>query len=618
MIRQLIILFAFYGAAISFAAAQERVIGLQSNYLIKGASENINKSKSNISSEMIELPFFDDFSGKSVFPDSRKWTDNFVFINDTYSDKQITKGVATFDAIDNSGKMYETAISTGFEGDKLTSQPVNLEYSASDNIVLSFFYQAGGLGDAPEPNDSLTLQFLDPEENKWYAIWRVNGSSDQSFRQAVIAIDNQRFLKKGFQFRFINYASISQNEGDPSMIGNCDHWNIDYVYLDLNRDINDTVYADVAFRSGIRSLLRSHEAMPWTHFREIELQEMSAFIPIQYRNNDLIVRNVTRNFEIWDVNINSQVHSFTAGAANIEPLTNVDYNASLIYTFKSDSPDSARFRITCTLKTDDFDPKANDTVVYYQVFNNYFAFDDGSAEMGYGINGQGSRNAMVAYRFDSFIPDTLRSIQICFNDSYLNANKRAFDLMVWDDNRGIPGNILYTGEEVMVEHINRINGFYSYTITDGVPVNGVFYIGWKQRSETFLNAGLDVNTPNNGRQLYWLNGEWQQSQVNGSLMIRPVVGKPIKTTSINDLYKRKNNLITVWPNPATDYITVVTDGVNATESSWITITDLKGRELIKCRNTRQIDISSLQKGMYIIIINDRGKPAGYSRFIIAR
>lgn len=248
MIRQLIIIFTLYGAAISFAAAQERVIGLQSNYIIKDASENKNKSKSNISSEMIELPFFDDFSGTSIFPDSRKWSDNFVFINDTYSDKQITKGVATFDAIDNYGKMYETAISSGFEADKLTSHPVNLEYSATDNIVLSFFYQAGGLGDAPEPHDSLTLQFLDPEENKWYAIWRVNGSSDQSFRQAVIAIDNQRFLKKGFQFRFINYASISPNTGDPSMIGNCDHWNIDYVYLDLNRDMNDTVYADVAFR----------------------------------------------------------------------------------------------------------------------------------------------------------------------------------------------------------------------------------------------------------------------------------------------------------------------------------------------------------------------------------
>ena len=55
-----------------------------------------------------------------------------------------------------------------------------------------------------------------------------------------------------------------------------------------------------------------------------------------------------------------------------------------------------------TLITDEFDPKGNDTIHYNQVFNNYFAFDDGSSEGGYGINGQGSRNAMVAYRFKSF------------------------------------------------------------------------------------------------------------------------------------------------------------------------------------------------------------------------
>jgi hypothetical protein len=618
MIRQAIIFTIISITTCAAAFAQEAVVGLQSNYAITSTTENSKKNHSSSLAEITELPFFDDFSGRSVFPDSRKWVDNFVFINNTYSDKQITTGVATFDAIDNKGKMYETAISSGFAGDVLTSQPINLAYSATDNIMLSFYYQAGGLGDSPEPNDSLTLQFLDPDENKWYAMWHANGGPDQNFRQVALPIDNQRFLKKGFQFRFINYASTSPNTSDQSMIANCDHWNIDYVYLGRNRESFDTVYADVAFRSPIRSLLKNHEAMPWNQFREIELQEMSAFIPVHYRNNDVIVRNVTRNFEIWDVNKNELVHSFTAGATNINPQTNVDFNANLIYTFKSDSPDSARFRITCTLKTDDFDPKGNDTVIYYQIFKNYFAFDDGTAEMGYGINGLGSRNAMVAYRFTSYIPDTLRSIQICFNDSYRDANKRAFDLMVWDDNKGIPGNILYTGEEVMVEQENRINGFYTYGITDGIPVDGVFYIGWKQRSETFLNAGLDVNTPQDGRQLYWLNGVWQQSQVTGSIMIRPVVGAPAKTTSINDLYNRKQISVTIHPNPASEYITVTPEEMNATESSWVTITDLNGRELIKCRNTGQINISSLHEGIYIVITGTAGKPAGFSRLIKVR
>ena len=55
-----------------------------------------------------------------------------------------------------------------------------------------------------------------------------------------------------------------------------------------------------------------------------------------------------------------------------DPLTNVDYNANLVYTFNSPDNDSALFRITASLKTDNFDPKGNDTLVYYQVFQKLF------------------------------------------------------------------------------------------------------------------------------------------------------------------------------------------------------------------------------------------------------
>ncbi len=155
------------------------------------------------------LPFFDDFSGHSIFPDPSKWTDNYVFINNTYSDRQITAGIATFDALDNSGNLYSTASPSGFKADQLTSQPINLNYTASDNLWLSFFYQAGGLADPPEQNDSLTLQFFAPAEQKWYSVWKAEGSLDQRFKPAIIKIDKDRFLQKGFQFRFINYASLS-------------------------------------------------------------------------------------------------------------------------------------------------------------------------------------------------------------------------------------------------------------------------------------------------------------------------------------------------------------------------------------------------------------------------
>jgi hypothetical protein len=599
----IILLFLFPGQVIS----QEVVIGLQSNQLLKQNTTHNSVTKG-LAADTLELPLFDDFSRQEVFPDSKIWSDNYVLINNTYSDRQITAGIATFDALNNLGRLYETASPTGFEADHLTSQPVNL------NLRLSFFSQPGGLADMPEENDSLTLQFFAPSENKWHSVWKNKNIGYSGFKAVIIKIDQPRFLKKGFRFRFINYASLSTNINNPSMVSNCDQWNIDYVLLDRNRKAGDTIFADVAFRYPLRSLLKTHEAMPWKQFLQTSLQEMGAYITVHYRNNDTIVRNVTRNFEIWDVYKNSQAKFFSAGATNIDPLTNVDYNANLIYTFDTDNSDSALFRVKSWLITDNFDPKENDTLIYYQRFGNYFAFDDGTSEGGYGVNGLGSRNAMVAYRFKSFMKDTLRAINICFNDSYENANQRAFDLMVWDDNGGLPGNVIYSREEVMVEQGTSINGFYTYTINGVVPVSSIFYVGWRQRSETFLNAGFDINTPHGGRQFYWINGNWNKSEVAGSLMIRPVTGGPL-TTSINDITYRNRSILHFRPNPAKDFIRFDFEEVPVSGLTYLSFIDLQGRELLKVPFTEQVDISSLHEGIYIIISSLNGRPTGYNRLI---
>lgn len=617
MVKQIFLYFVFLILLLVNSFSQEVVTGLQSNYSITKNLKNHRINKALTAADTLNLPFFDDFSGQSVFPDPARWVDDFVFINNTYSNKQITEGVATFDALNDVGRLYPNASSVQFEADHLTSRPINLNYPASANIWLSFVYQPGGLSDPPETNDTLTLQFFAPAESKWYSVWKAYGSLDQRFKTAIIPITQTRYLQNGFQFRFINYASLSGNLGDPSLVGNSDIWNLDYVLLDKNRNSRDTIYSDVAFTLPVRSLLKSHESMPWRQFRQIYLQEMGSSIPVHIRNNDSIIRNVTRNFDIRDVYKNTEALQFSAGATNIDPFTNVDYNANLVYTYNTDNPDSALFRVTCSLKTDEFDPKENDTMVYYQVFNNYFAFDDGSSEAGYGINGLGSRDAMVAYRFESYIQDTLRAVKICFNDSFQESNKRAFDLMVWDDNNGIPGNVIFTKEEVMVEQGSSINGFYGYTVPGGVPVNGIFYVGWRQRSETFLNAGFDINTPQNGKQLYWLNGDWNPSQVNGSVMIRPVVGPPLIITSVDEIKSKKknNHNITIWPNPASDYITVSTGDEPVSSSAYISIIDLYGRKLIKVPYSEQIDISSLEKGMYFVITIINNVSVGINRLI---
>jgi hypothetical protein len=599
------------------ARAQEVVTGLQSNPAVIAAWTKSDKKKGIKSSDTLQIPFFDDFSKPTVYPDPDKWIDNFVFINNTYSNQQRSEGVATFDAIDNSGRLYERATSSGFMADQLTSKPIILNFSPSDNIYFSFQYEPGGLGDEPEPKDSLTLEFFDPSVSKWYSVWRSEGKPVQPFRAVILPIDNPRFLKRGFQFRFTNYASLSTAGGDPSMASNCDQWNIDYVFLDKNRNAADTIPTDVAFTIPVRSMLKTYEAMPWRQFTKVYLSEMGPWIGIHYQNNDKIVRNVTRNFEITDMYNRVVVRSFSAGATNIDPDARVDYNANSLFTFSSSNPDSALFRVKSYLITDIFDPKQNDTIVYYQKFLSYFAFDDGTSESGYGINGLGSRNAMVAYKFKSTITDTLRAIQICFNDSYLNSNLRTFDLMVWSDDNGIPGNTIYTQEEMTVTQGAGINGFYTYALNDPQEVSGDFYIGWKQRSETFLNAGFDLNTLHNSRQFYWLNGNWTVSQAKGSLMIRPVVGPPIKTTSVNDI-TQKNSALKIWPNPVHDILNLDPGDVPVSSSTSIKVFDVSGKEVMHMPAGEQINVSSLASGIYFIVIDINGRQVKRSRFIKTR
>ena len=79
-------------------------------------------------------------------------------------------------------------------------------------------------------------------------------------------------------------------------------------------------------------------------------------------------------------------------------------------------------------------------MVREQKFYSHFSYDDGSVESAYGINVSG---AMAAYQFKLNRPDTLRAVQMYFPQMLDSVNQLSFLLTVWDDNNGVPGNILY-------------------------------------------------------------------------------------------------------------------------------------------------------------------------------
>ncbi len=617
MIRRISIVLILIFLSIISGKGQELVVGLQVNTQILNQRLSGNMLKSSGVADTVELPFFDDFSFSDIDPSPLLWTDNESFVNNTYPANQISQGAITLDALNSSGRLYPVASNQVFEADHLTSCPINLALDPSENIYLSFFYQPGGISDPPEETDSLTLQFYSPSNDTWYSVWKADGIAVHNFKPVIIKIEDPAYLEKGFRFRFTNYASLTTTAGDPAMAGNVDQWHLDYILLDKNRNAGDTIHADVAFTKPVRSILNNYESMPWTQFRQVFLSEMGSSIQIEYFNNDEILRNVTRTFTIEDVYENTVVHSFSAGATNINPGENIAYNANLLYTFNSPGTDSALFRIIAILITDDFDPKENDTLIFYQNFHNYFARDDGTAESGYGINGQGANNARVAVGFRSHIPDSLRAVQICFNDSYQSANQRSFDLVVWDDDNGTPGNVIYIQEEEMVDPGIQVNGYITYVLDEPVALDGIFYVGWKQRSETFLNAGLDLNTDHKGNQFYYINGSWNVSQVFGSLMVRPVVGKSLITTSINNELPYSDK-IRIWPNPVSKILNMDLGQIPVNDKLEVSIYDAGGRLVISTGRVERMDVSALPQGIYYLVLTGNNRRLGISKFIRIR
>ena len=612
-----ITLLILFSVNISFA--QEKITGLQVNAVIKNHYQKqfkTEKSKSIQITDTIELPFFEDFSKNTVYPDTNLWADHFAFVNNTYCVNPVSIGVATLDAIDFTGAIYPNANSTGFKADELTSNPINLAYSATSNIYLSFYYQPQGIADPPEFKDSLVLEFYSPSDTLWHSVWQTPGDTLHEFKQIIIPITSQKFLTKSFRFRFKNYASLTSNTLIPGLVYNCDHWHLDYIKLDKDRNEGDTIPHDVAFVKPAGSLIKNHESMPWDHFREAFLTVMNDRISISYKNNDTIVRNVTRNFEIRDVYENKIVRSFSGGAANIGPWEIINYDALALYTYSSPGTDSAMFEVKSYLITDDFDKKFNDTISYIQKFHNFYAYDDGTAEAGYGLPGESMDNAMLAYQFYSYKPDSLRAIQMYFNQSFDNANQRQFYLTVWADDNGTPGEVLLSQQSEIPVFEDSLNKFHTYILDTAVFVSETFYIGWTQITDDYLNVGFDRNTIKNDKIFFTYGGVWNNSELPGALMIRPVLGADLisKVKKINIL-----NLIRIYPNPAKDFIRIEYLKFNPSANPGIFIYNSYGQQVYTTDYFNQpINISDWLPGIYFVRIMEGGVILANKKFIVIR
>jgi hypothetical protein len=229
--------------------AQEVLTPLGYNPAYKNATPPLmQKNNSKGGNGAIKLPFIDDFSRMGIYPYTDHWEDQrYVFINRTYAVNPPSLGVATFDAMNDTGGVYSHATTFPSPCDTLTSLDIRLdssfvlhqELSPADSVYLSFYIQPQGIGDDPQHGDSIVLQFYAPDADEWHTVWHHEGMPLDTFKakygtdflQVMVAITDTIYFKPNFKFRFFNYASIPGNNIPSWRSGVYDHWNLDYVYL---------------------------------------------------------------------------------------------------------------------------------------------------------------------------------------------------------------------------------------------------------------------------------------------------------------------------------------------------------------------------------------------------
>ena len=578
---------------------------------------------------------------RSKAPKYTNWLDNDAFQNNTFAYLPPSIGVVTFDGTNSLGQPYvgNNPAAWGM-ADVLTSKPLFMgSYTDADSVYLSFFYEPGGFGYGPTPRDSFVLQFYNGYTSQWDDIWSVSGDSSQLwyptdsiqldtpdiFKQVILRIpstnisSNIQYFYDGFQFRFLNYGSLT---------GINTIWNLDYVRLAANRNFTDTVIRDLSFQYQFPSILKNYTEMPAEQFTgNADLADT-----IQ-----LLVSNLNQPQAIS----NPPATTFTISSSGIYPTpvsvvlapTNNTFNAGLentIYLFPSTQDtlpvigtnDSVIIQSQAVLDVSDV-MLSNDTINHTQVLSNVLAYDDGTAELTYGAQYLTSPTSKFAYEFALNYADSLVGFQVLYTTIGIDVHDLAFDFNLWDTLQ--MGNVFYTDSPVWTSnvtipyYIDSLNGFTTYRLPQAVPLPKHFYFGWSQTDQRNLQIGYDMNSHKGREHMYFFTsrvGMWGKSTIStdGSPMIRLLLGHSYQTPS--GIKNVNNNPVKAHPNPTSGLLTFDLPDAGATYS--LQLYNMMGQMCLSQtmdNNNNTINMGSLNVGLYLVKLTDNTTGVSYQNKI---
>ena len=531
----------------------------------------------------LSLPFFDDFTTPlEGNPNPRKWLPTGgAFVSNRLAPLPPTRGAATLDGLRANGVRYGLSYSGQISSpngllDSLASQPIDLAgLNPANQVYLSFAWQAGsvvGVPGAGTPSNPVRLElFVRTSTGAWESKWFYNALRQRTgFRQQVIDLNQAKYLHGNFQLMFV----ASGNPDD-----NSDNFSVDYVLLDRGRSkgLTDTTFTDVATGAGLagglptgglRSPLRRFTAMPvW--------QYNAASPPTSELNPRLGVNvsNLSGTASPLPVDVLGTVRDLTAGTTLgpwLQPTPSPVVSGSSRQSPISGpaatqplpvSPTPKRLRYTLALNSRETTPLTlpNDTIFRDVELNNYYAYDDGSAEnitnlLPYATGQQSA----FAYRFDLNQPDYVRGVRLVPVFTASDAGSRVVTVSVWADKNGLPDETKVLGAKTVTIPAAYPAGwqYFQLDFDRPVPVAGAFYVGFSQPSTgRTLHYGLDLNSTFPPRHFFRRDNAAQWDTANfqptgamqrGALLLRPVMTNNVITASTP---AAETAAFALYPNP---------------------------------------------------------------------
>jgi hypothetical protein len=409
--------------------------------------------------------------------------------------------------------------------------------------------------------DSMYVEFL-RSDGQWTVVRAYAGVASNvsiniipDFFHDKVYLADTSFFHANFQFRFRNRATIT---------GNNDHWHLDYVYLDENRDTaQSSRYPDVAYTRLPLSPFKGYTALPWRHFQAGLWQDSLA---LWQQNHGAISGTLDRLFLVTEPNSGTTLLNQPLPALTYAPSPNANDAQTGISasSFAAFSPTEAtmlcsEYRI---LNPTDFQNNPlffeNDTVRRYTVLDDYFAYDDGTAETRIIAQGIGTK---IAVEYMPSVNDTLWGIYFHLpHFTNRDAQLDYVNVKVW---LGALTNEVFSKDIYRLRYVSGFNGWHYMALTDfadqptpiALQANERFYIGWQQASSTPVPLGFDRNS--DARPYTWVapgGGNWAAIDLEGAVMMRPVLGLTPPPASQQQLPRLAS--LQIYPNPSSEFVYV--------------------------------------------------------------